>query len=194
MNNSPLSSLETPSTAQAHTQHFAKPAPNLGKHLLAEFFDCTPNVLNNNALVEQLMTEAAVACGATIVESAFHHFNPYGVSGVIVIAESHLTIHTWPEYGYASVDLYTCGDSCDPAVAFNYLQSKFQASDSNYVEFARGLMDPSTGKMLKRPAKQVGMPVMHTLSEANDDLSSRSRSTTGLYHAKEGANNAAVTH
>jgi S-adenosylmethionine decarboxylase proenzyme len=139
-------------------QHFAKPAPNLGRHLLAEFFDCTPNVLNNNALVEQLMTEAAVACGATIVQSCFHHFNPYGVSGVIVIAESHLTIHTWPEYGYASVDLYTCGDQCDPALAFNYLQDKFKASESNYLEFARGLMNPTTGKMMRHPARQVGSP------------------------------------
>lgn len=107
------------------------------------------------------MAEAAVACGATIVNSCFHHFNPYGVSGVIVIAESHLTIHTWPEYGYASVDLYTCGDSCDPALAFNYLQEKFQASDSNYVEFARGLMDEKTGRMLHLPAQQRGPAIFH---------------------------------
>jgi S-adenosylmethionine decarboxylase len=139
-------------------QQYAKPAPNLGRHLLAEFFECTPNVLNNNALVEQLMTEAAVACGATIVQSCFHHFNPYGVSGVIVIAESHLTIHTWPEYGYASVDLYTCGDQCDPALAFNYLQDKFEAHESNYIEFARGLMNAKTGKMMRHPAQQVGSP------------------------------------
>lgn len=140
----------TPATEH---QAFAKPAPYLGRHLLAEFFDCTPNVLNNNSLVEQLMSEAAVACGATIVKSCFHHFNPYGVSGVIVIAESHLTIHTWPEYGYASVDLYTCGDQCDPTLAFEYLEKHFQSSDSNYVEFARGLMDPTTSKMLKKPVK-----------------------------------------
>lgn len=154
----PLNEL-TPASPEFAEQAFAKPAPNLGRHLLAEFFDCTPNVLNNNALVEQLMAEAAVACGATIVESCFHHFNPYGVSGVIVIAESHLTIHTWPEYGYASVDLYTCGDQCDPAVAFDYLQKAFQAGDSNYVQFARGLMNPKTGQMLNKPVQQMGETV-----------------------------------
>ena len=133
---------------------------NLGRHLLAEFFDCNPNVINNNALIEQLMKEAAVACGATIVQSCFHHFNPYGVSGVVVIAESHLTIHTWPEYGYASVDLYTCGDQCDPAVAFDYLQGKFHSAHCSYVEFKRGLMCDQTGNMLKAPAAQIGDAVV----------------------------------
>lgn len=133
---------------------------NLGRHLLAEFFECNPNVINNNALIEQLMKEAAVACGATIVQSCFHHFNPYGVSGVVVIAESHLTIHTWPEYGYASVDLYTCGDQCDPAVAFDYLQEKFHSAHCSYVEFKRGLMCDQSGNMLKAPAAQVGEAVV----------------------------------
>jgi S-adenosylmethionine decarboxylase len=133
---------------------------NLGRHLLAEFFDCNPNVINNNPLIEQLMKEAAVACGATIVQSCFHHFNPYGVSGVVVIAESHLTIHTWPEYGYASVDLYTCGDQCDPAVAFDYLQEKFHSAHCSYVEFKRGLMCDETGNMLKAPAAQIGDAVV----------------------------------
>jgi S-adenosylmethionine decarboxylase proenzyme len=149
----------TPSKPKA----FAQPAPNLGKHLLVEFFDCDPNVLNNNALVEQRMIEAAHACKATIVETCFHHFSPYGVSGVIVIEESHFTIHTWPEYGYASVDLYTCGDLCDPVSGFNYLQDAFMAKHSSFIEFKRGLMNPSTGEMLKMPAMQVGEPITREL-------------------------------
>ena len=64
------------------------------------------------------MVEAAEAARATIVKSVFHTFNPWGVSGVIVIEESHLTIHTWPEYKYAAVDLFTCGDMLDPLAAF----------------------------------------------------------------------------
>lgn len=55
------------------------------------------------------MNEAAEAMGATIVTSTFHHFSPLGISGVVVIMESHLTIHTWPEYGYAAIDIFTCG-------------------------------------------------------------------------------------
>ena len=55
------------------------------------------------------MNAAAIEMQATIVNSNFHHFNPYGVSGVIIIKESHLTIHTWPEYGYAAIDIFTCG-------------------------------------------------------------------------------------
>jgi S-adenosylmethionine decarboxylase len=152
-----LSSTTHPLSSSPHSGLLPK---NLGRHLLAEFFDCNPNVINNNPLIEQLMKEAAVACGATIVQSCFHHFNPYGVSGVVVIAESHLTIHTWPEYGYASVDLYTCGDQCDPAVAFDYLQEKFHSAHCSYVEFKRGLMCDQTGNMLKAPAAQIGDAVV----------------------------------
>lgn len=117
-----------------------KPAAYLGRHLLAEFYDCNSNVLNNPALIERLMKEAAEACGATIVQSCFHRFNPHGVSGVVVIAESHLTIHTWPENGYASVDLYTCGEACDPKVAFEYLREHLVSTHTCYTEIHRGLM------------------------------------------------------
>lgn len=113
---------------------------NLGRHLLAEFYECTPNVLNNVQLIEDSMCEAAVACGATVVQKNFHMFNPYGVSGVVIIAESHLAIHTWPELGYAAVDLFTCGDSCDPKVAYDYLQEKLGAKSAFYSDLKRGLM------------------------------------------------------
>ena len=79
----------------------------LGRHILAEFFECDSNVLNNPQLVEKYMLEAALECGATVVNKCFHLFMPHGVSGVVIISESHLAIHTWPEYGYAAVDLFT---------------------------------------------------------------------------------------
>ena len=82
---------------------------NLGQHVLAEFFECDSNVLNSLDKVEKHMVDAALECGATIVQKCFHRFNPYGVSGVVIISESHLAIHTWPELGYAAVDLFTCG-------------------------------------------------------------------------------------
>lgn len=94
----------------------------LGRHILAEFYDCDSNVLNNVKLIEDSMAEAARVAGATIVQKTFHHFSPYGVSGVVVISESHLAIHTWPEFGYAAVDLFTCGDTVDPMVSYNHLK------------------------------------------------------------------------
>ncbi len=110
----------------------------LGRHLLVEFYDCNPEIINNKDLVEQYMKEAALEAGSTIVQSVFHMFQPHGVSGVVVIAESHLAIHTWPEYKYASVDLYTCGSCVDPLVAYRYLKNKFQSSCADLKEINRG--------------------------------------------------------
>ncbi|MDX2085910.1 MAG: adenosylmethionine decarboxylase [Candidatus Melainabacteria bacterium] len=122
---------------------------HLGQHLLVEFYDCNSNVLNNPSLIEQHMKEAALACKATIVQSCFHRFSPYGVSGVVVIAESHLAIHTWPEFGYAAVDLFTCGTQCDPEVAFEYLREHFHAGRAVFTELHRGLTDASGRRMLQ---------------------------------------------
>lgn len=124
---------------------------NLGRHLLAEFYECNSNILNNLQLIEQAMCEAAIACGATIVTKNFHHFSPYGVSGVVVIAESHLAIHTWPEYGYAAVDLFTCGSSCDPRVAHDELVKALGAKSTYISELKRGLMNPESMKMVHSP-------------------------------------------
>ena len=97
---------------------------HLGQHVLAEFFECDPNTLNSIDKVEKYMVDAALECGATIVQKCFHKFNPYGVSGVVIISESHLAIHTWPELGYAAVDLFTCGDKCDPKISYEFLKEK----------------------------------------------------------------------
>ena len=113
----------------------------LGRHVLIEFYGCPSEVIENNALIEQHMRGAADYSGATIVESVFHHFNPYGVSGAVIIAESHLTIHTWPEYGFASVDVYTCGDSVNPWKAADYLSEKLQAKKTESFEVPRGMVD-----------------------------------------------------
>lgn len=113
----------------------------LGRHLLVEFYNCNPDVINNLQLVEQYMNEAALAAGSTIVKSVFHRFQPFGVSGVVVIAESHLAIHTWPEYNYASVDLYTCGECTEPMKAYLYLKDKFESTTADIKEFQRGDID-----------------------------------------------------
>ena len=114
---------------------------HLGQHVLAEFFECDPNTLNSLDKVEKYMVDAALECGATIVQKCFHMFNPYGVSGVVIISESHLAIHTWPEFGYAAVDLFTCGEQCDPKVSYEFLKRKFNSKDTKYSQLNRGMMD-----------------------------------------------------
>ena len=113
----------------------------LGRHILVEYYNCDERILNDHKFIEELMVTAAKKANATVVESVFHMFNPYGVSGAVVISESHLTIHTWPEYGYASVDLYTCGESVNPWVAFEYLTEKLKAEKSESTEVSRGMID-----------------------------------------------------
>jgi spermidine synthase len=109
----------------------------LGRHILVEFSGCNAEVLNDVSVIERSMIEAAQIAGATVINSTFHHFSPWGVSGVVVIQESHLAIHTWPEYRYAAVDLFTCGDSVDPWVSFEHLKKAFQANYSA-LELNRG--------------------------------------------------------
>ena len=110
----------------------------LGRHILAEFFNCDREILNDSGEIEILMKKAALACGATIVSSVFHTFNPHGVSGVVVIAESHLAIHTWPEYGYAAVDVFTCGNLVDTNTAIQSVQNSVRADKMESKEFIRG--------------------------------------------------------
>ncbi len=122
----------------------------LGRHILVEFLNCKADVLNDVVQIEKAMVEAAQIAGATVINSTFHHFSPYGVSGVVVIQESHLAIHTWPEYRYAAVDLFTCGDTVDPWVSFEFLKKAFDASYSA-LEMNRG----STHIMKKGTTLQV---------------------------------------
>lgn len=111
---------------------------SLGFQLLAEYYDCDRTVLNSLKKIEEYMNRAAELAGATVVESAFHTFNPHGVSGVVIIAESHMAIHTWPEYGYAAVDIFTCGDTVDAWAAFDYLKDTLMSSHFSTMEMKRG--------------------------------------------------------
>ncbi|MBL6974307.1 MAG: adenosylmethionine decarboxylase [Deltaproteobacteria bacterium] len=116
----------------------------LGRHVLVEFHDSDPEVLNSLEVIRDHMLEAARVSGATIVGEAFHRFSPHGVSGAVVIAESHLSIHTWPEYGYAAVDLFTCGLAVDPWKAFAYLEGALRSRRVSHTEIRRGLF-PADG-------------------------------------------------
>lgn len=113
----------------------------LGRHVLAEFYGCSPDILNNTAQIEQIMVKAALEAGAEIREVVFHEFTPQGVSGVVVISESHLAIHTWPELGYAAVDVFTCGTTVDPWVSCYYLKRHFIAERMAAKEIKRGIFE-----------------------------------------------------
>jgi S-adenosylmethionine decarboxylase len=88
----------------------SKQLPFLGKQLVLELYECPLEIIDNQHIVEQALLATAAAIQATVVDIVFHKFSPQGVSGVVVIMESHIAIHTWPEYGYAAVDIFTCGD------------------------------------------------------------------------------------
>jgi spermidine synthase len=113
----------------------------LGRHILVEFTGCNADILNDVSAIEKSMIQAAQTAGATVISSNFHHFSPWGVSGVVVIQESHLAIHTWPEYNYASVDLFTCGETVDPWVSFEVLKKAFEATTYSAIEMNRGSLN-----------------------------------------------------
>ena len=82
---------------------------------------------------------AAQAAGTRVLGTAFHRFSPGGVTGVLIVQESHLAVHTWPERGYAALDLFTCGHQTDPWAAYQRLRCAFGATQDNVVEVSRGL-------------------------------------------------------
>ncbi|MDK2930036.1 MAG: S-adenosylmethionine decarboxylase [Bacillota bacterium] len=116
-------------------------ANTLGRHILCEAYECDPEVLDNIEAVREIMVDAALRAGAEIREVAFHKFSPQGVSGVVVISESHLAIHTWPEHRYAAVDVFTCGEKVDPMVACRYIRDRFKARRIVASEVKRGIFD-----------------------------------------------------
>jgi S-adenosylmethionine decarboxylase len=128
----------------------------LGRHLLLELFDCDPDAINSLDIVKTAMVEAARRAQATIVDAVFHEFNPFGISGVVVIAESHLAIHTWPEYRYAAVDVFSCGETLQPKVAVDYLLEQFGATRTSIVELQRGVFLQAPSPVVHKPVAVRG--------------------------------------
>lgn len=136
-----------------HIRKGAKRLYALGTHLLVELRGCNSKLLNDPKKIEEFLVSAARESKATIVETHVHQFSPFGVSGVVVIAESHLSIHTWPEYGYAAVDIFTCGDVLKPEVAASYLIGKLQSKNSSIIEIKRGILSRNGIKLPHKPVK-----------------------------------------
>jgi S-adenosylmethionine decarboxylase len=113
----------------------------LGKHLLLELKGCDKEVLNDIGFLRESLLAAAGEAGATVLGESFHQFNPQGVSGVVIIAESHICIHTWPEYGYAAADIFTCGDAVRPKKAAEIIAGKLGGKDHSIAETPIGVLD-----------------------------------------------------
>ena len=111
----------------------------IGHHFIVEASGCNADVISDVGEVEKILVAAAERTGAKIWTSSFHKFNPHGVSGVVVISESHLSIHTWPEFGYAALDIYTCGDHVRPETGIEYAVESFGAASSHITELTRGI-------------------------------------------------------
>ena len=115
----------------------------LGKHLLLELKGCDKEVLNDIGFLREALLAAADEAGATVLGESFHQFNPQGVSGVVVIAESHLCIHTWPEYNYAAADIFTCGTTVQPRKAAEIIVRKLGGNNHSITETLVGVLDTS---------------------------------------------------
>jgi S-adenosylmethionine decarboxylase len=145
----------------------------VGHHYVAEGSGCNPDIIGRVETVEQILVRAAEVAGVTVWSISFHRFSPNGVSGVVVISESHLSVHTWPEYGYVALDIFTCGNAAKPEAAVQYALKEFGASSMHITEITRGLEEGGdrqffhsivtweellpgrTGRKRARPAKRA---------------------------------------
>jgi S-adenosylmethionine decarboxylase proenzyme len=118
----------------------------LGQHLLIDLHECDPGTLNDLSAIRQTMLEAARTVCATVIAVTEHRFLPQGVTVVVVIAESHLAIHTWPEHAYAAVDMLTCGDGLEMNTVVDLLSERLGAGHVSAVEVQRGIVAGHSGK------------------------------------------------
>ena len=112
---------------------------SLGQHTLLEYYDCDADRLKRSREVKTATCAAVRHGGGTIVKTVFHNFSPWGVSGVVVITESHVSIHTWPEHAYAAVDIFSCSEKLDHAAIRSDLQRLLGARHVKKRSFKRGL-------------------------------------------------------
>ena len=123
--------LETPSSTGP------VPLDMVGKHCILELYDCDPSKLDDEDFLRSAITQAAERAGATLLNLITHQFEPQGVTGLALLAESHISIHTWPESGYAAVDVFTCGDHTMPERACAVLSEQLSSSRQSMRSFRR---------------------------------------------------------
>ena len=110
----------------------------LANHQIVEFNDCKESKINNSDFIREIFLEAAKLGNTTVVNECFHEFSPYGITGVLVIAESHISIHTWPEHKYAAVDIFSCGNKVDYNKIIDYLEDKLKCKNCSSISINRG--------------------------------------------------------
>lgn len=126
--------------------------------MLVELRDCDANALDDLQNVESTLIDTARRIGATIIGHAFHQFSPQGVTGVVIIAESHICIHTWPEHSYAAVDIFTCGDTSRLEEATQYIADAFRSRDRSVVTLQRGQIEPPVSAVARSEHDLAGVP------------------------------------
>lgn len=144
----------------------------IGHHYIVEASGCNPEVISKVEEVEQIMVRAAEAARVQVWSIAFHRFSPTGVSGVVVISESHLSVHTWPEFGYVALDIYTCGQSAKPEAAVEVALRAFQAKSVHITEVTRGI-------------EEGDRIFYHSIVTWEEDLPGRSNGTQGRSQRKK---------
>ncbi|AEF95931.1 adenosylmethionine decarboxylase [Methanotorris igneus] len=112
----------------------------LGKHLILELWGCDPKALDDQEGIEKMLVDSVNACGATLICIKTHKFSPQGVTGVAVLAESHISIHTWPELGYAAIDVFTCGSHVEPANALKPIREFLKPKHLEVLDVKRGII------------------------------------------------------
>lgn len=112
----------------------------LGVHYLLDFYDCDIRCLTSVSKISDLMTKAGKIGNFNVVKQCFHQFKPYGVSGVLVLKESHFTIHTWPEHHYAAVDIFLCDLNIDITKTVDYLSKVFSTKNYTLTKINRGIL------------------------------------------------------
>ena len=110
----------------------------LANHQIVEFNGCEEAKIDNSDFIREIFLKAAKLGNATIVNECFHEFSPYGITGVLVIAESHISIHTWPEHKYVAVDIFSCGDKVDYNKIIDYLKDKLKCKNFSSTSINRG--------------------------------------------------------
>lgn len=125
-----------------------------GRHLILEMWECKREVLTDTERIMQLLCDSAKDAGATVIKQFYHEFDPPGITGVAILAESHIAIHTWPVEGYVAIDIFTCGTVVNPQLATKRLLEGFEPKDSTTLELKRG-SPQITGTILSRAHSEV---------------------------------------
>ncbi|HHT9122110.1 MAG TPA: adenosylmethionine decarboxylase [Candidatus Wunengus sp. YC63] len=122
----------------------------LGKHIILEMWGCCKDTIDNVEVVKEILVKATESVKATLVDVVCHRFSPYGVTGVAILAESHIAVHTWPEHGYAAADIFICGSAINPRDAASYMTEAFFAKETSCLELKRGEYVSKTPQMTGR--------------------------------------------